>query len=389
MPIFSKPAIKKKPKKAVDGEELLKDISFVRHKISSKPYPGKDKTIVICCFSEFGCETLGAMYCVPRIISENPNNYVIVVGWYGREYLYKHLADEFWEVKEQYQWLRERSLAFHFDSPNLTSVEKALHQIGKVFRSQDLGKMAVGNTCKNCANYWGGLTNVTHCPKCESDNITKSLFGDIRYWRQRMVPIPQSSEAKFKLAESYLGPNPVGIIARNRKTYGRNLQALFYQKLINLVRKLGYTPIWLGEKATTLACPDPSVIDLTRKPECRDLELTLAIVSKLRFTIQFWTASTRLSGMVGTPFLLFESPDQLFGNGQEGYRLALCTRGPKKLVMCHYLKVYNDNDGAIKLIETCINEMQEGNWTDKIGMVEESHVVSMMRKQKLSMLDGC
>ena len=67
---------------------------------------------------------------------------------------------------------------------------------------------------------------------------------------------------------------------------------------------MDYNPIWLGEKQSTLACPVSDVVDMTRKPEARDLELTLAIVSQLEFTIQFWTASTRLSALVGTPYLV-------------------------------------------------------------------------------------
>jgi hypothetical protein len=43
-------------------------------------------------------------------------------------------------------------------------------------------------------------------------------------------------------------------------------------------------------------------MDFSRLPEARDLELTLAIISQLQFTVQFWTASTRLAAMVGTPF---------------------------------------------------------------------------------------
>jgi hypothetical protein len=41
-------------------------------------------------------------------------------------------------------------------------------------------------------------------------------------------------------------------------------------------------------------------------------------MTNLQFTIQFWTASTRLASMMGVPWILFESPDQIAGNGQEG-----------------------------------------------------------------------
>ena len=72
----------------------------------------------------------------------------------------------------------------------------------------------------------------------------------------------------------------------------------------------------------------------------RDLELTLAIISQLSFTVQFWTASTRFASAMGTPWLLFESPDQICGNGQEGKRIAL-TSDPnkKKLVVSQFFNV--------------------------------------------------
>ena len=59
-------------------------------------------------------------------------------------------------------------------------------------------------------------------------------------------------------------------------------------------------------------------------PNARDLEQTLAIVCGCEFPVQFWTASTRLAGVMGVPYLLFESPDQIWGQGQEGYRRNLC-----------------------------------------------------------------
>ncbi len=89
---------------------------------------------------------------------------------------------------------------------------------------------------------------------------------------------------------------------------------------------------------------------------------------------------------MGTPYLVFESPDQLFGAGQEAYRLSLCTRGKSKLVLSHYLNVYNDNEGALKLAEKSINEMREGNWQDVIGMVDKPETVSSVRSKNLRRL---
>jgi len=142
---------------------------------------------------------------------------------------------------------------------------------------------------------------------------------------------------------------------------------------------MGYNPIWVGEKQTTLECPCPHVVDMTRKAEARDLELTLAIIKQCHFTVQFWTASTRLAAIMGIPYLLFESPDQLYGTGQEAYRLGLCTLGQKKLCLSHYLNVFNDNDKAIELVKLCIKQMQQGDWSDVIGMVDEPAAVQGMR----------
>jgi predicted RNA-binding Zn-ribbon protein involved in translation (DUF1610 family) len=369
-------------------EEQIVDIQFNVHKFSSKPKPDNIKQVlIISCFSEFGCETLGILYCIPRIIEENKDKYIIVVGWYGRSYFYRHLADEFWEVKEEYQWLRDKSLAFHHNSKNLKKIEKVLAKYGQVMASGDLGKLAVGNRCKSCDNIWGHNTGVI-CPKCGKNDITAALFGNVRYWKQRMHKLPEPSEVKKEEAKKFLGLNPVGVIARNRSTYGRNLQPEFYVKLVDLLQKMNYTPIWLGEKQSTLECPVPGIIDITRMPEARDLELTFAIVSQLEFTIQFWTASTRLAGMLGVPYLLFESPDQLFGAGQEAYRMALCTFGHKKLVLSHYLKVLNDHEGALNLVEKCINEMRLGDWSDVVGMVDEPMLVRKMRNDNLHRLAG-
>jgi hypothetical protein len=153
-----------------------------------------------------------------------------------------------------------------------------------------------------------------------------------------------------------------------------------------MLKDKGYHPIWLGEKQSTQPCPVPDVLDFSRLPEARDLELTLAIVSQCRFTVQFWTASTRLAALVDVPFLLFESPDQIFGNGQEGYRLQLLTFGNRKMVFSDFLTVQNDSVGGVDLAKKAIEQMEVGNWNDIVGMVgEPAGVLSMIRdgSQKL------
>ena len=181
-----------------------------------------------------------------------------------------------------------------------------------------------------------------------------------------------------------MGENPVGIFARDRKTYGRNLQPEFYVKLIKLLEDRGYAPIWLGEEQTTLACPMDHITDMSRMEESQYLELTLAIVSQLKFTTQFWTASTRLAAIMGTPYLIFESPEQIFGRGQEGFRLNLATFADnRKMCLSHYLNVFNDNDAAIDLVGKCVGEMEDGNYEDVIGMIDNKEVTAQMREQNL------
>lgn len=374
------------------GEALIPDVQFNIYKFNTKLREEPKKTLILCCFSEFGCESIGAMYCIPRIIKENPSAYIIAVGWYGRSYLYQHLVDEFWELKEEYQFLRDKARAFHNASRNIAKIERSLSQYGFVVTSDKLGHLAVGNYCKKCRAVWPYYEIRERCPKCASLDVEKGLFADVAYWRKKALPIPKPSPEKMAMADAFLqrkeGERIVGIIARNRTTYGRNLPASFYKDLIELLQKKNYRPFWLGEKQSTLACPVEGIIDYSRMPESRDLELTLAVVSKLEFTVQFWTASTRLSAMVDTPYLIVESPDQVYGQGQEAFRMGLTTFGRKKLVLANYLKVFENQKEAIEMVSEGITEMEMGNWKDKIGMVECPEIIEGLREQSISRFGG-
>ena len=372
------------------AREKIVDIKFNVFKFNDREKPDdKRKISIISCLSEFGCESIGCLFCIPRIAQERAGDYKIAVGWYGREYFYRHLVDEFWEIKEEFQWLRDYCKAFHHDSKNLKKLEEVLQAQGKVIPSQYLGKVAVGNKCKRCNNFWADLKYVEDCPSCHSTNVTRSLFGDVKYYRNKYTPIPKPTKEKQEEADKYVKPRSVGIFARGRKTYGRNLQPEFYVKLIELLESRGYNPVWLGEKQSTLPCPVDHVTDFSRLPESRDLELTCAIIAKLEFTIQFWTASTRLSALMGTPYLLFESPMQIWGEGQEGYRLNLLKGlAPMKMAICHYLRVLNDHEGALTLIERCIKEMEKGNYEDIIGMVENKSHIEYLRQMNKKRIGG-
>ena len=127
------------------------------------------------------------------------------------------------------------------------------------------------------------------------------------------------------------------------------------------------------------------VIDFSSIEESRDLEKTLAIVSKLEFTIQFWTASTRISAMVDTPFILVESPEQIYFSGmhpgQEGKRLELTTFSPYKIVLSHYLNFKDNVKDGLKVVDQAIEELCDGNYGDLIGLVENEESTRLLKQR--------
>ncbi len=369
-------------KSNIKNENIIENIDFTIIKFNNKIRPEKDNVIVICCFSEFGCETVGVMYSIPKIIQENPDKYFIVVGWYGREYLYKHIVDEFWEIKKEHMWLREFSRAFNHVSKNLDDVEKKLSEFGKLISSSELGNISISSSCKNCKLRWCCYDEEnSNCKSCRSEKIIPAIICDVNYWKPKAIRIPPPSEYKINLAKSYLKPSTVGIFARGRKCYGRNLQPEFYIKLIEILENMGYNPVWLGEEISVQSCPVSHIKDFSRMEESRDLEFTLALIKNCKFTIQFWTASTRLSGMMGVPYILFESPDQIWGKrGQEGIRRNLCDFGRRKLSVNHFLNVFYNNDKGLDIVRKCIEEINTGNYDDMIGLVENSDYIKQIKK---------
>lgn len=372
--------------KPVANEELISEIKFYKHKFNNRPKPNdKRRVLFITCFSEFGCESIALMYCIPKILQKNPGAYVICVGWFGREYLYRHLVDEYWEIHEEFQWLREYTQAFQHTSKNLSKLEESLKEMGQVYKGVSMGHFCLGNNCLDCNHFWSDENEFATCKKCNSDNIDRALLANISYNKKFAVHIPQPSTKMKVLAKSYLKPNSVGIFARGRVCYGRNLRSKFYEQLILNLEKQGYNPIWLGEKQSVLPCPVSHITDFSRLPESRNLELTLAIISQLKFTVQFWTASTRLSSMMNIPWILMESPDQIVGTGQEGKRIALTTNKDKrKLVLSQYHNVMEQEHEGLKLVDRAISEMKQDNWDDIIGLVDQPEIIkAMLLKQNM------
>lgn len=365
-------------------EPILKNISFNKHKFNNKVIPeDKNKVLIITCFSEFGCESLALLYCIPNIVRSLPDHYVICVGWYGRSYLYKHLCDEFWEVKEEFQWLREYSYAFKSSSKNISNLEDSLEKIGKLFKSASMGQICIGNKCKSCNNFWPSNDQRPSCPSCSSNNVSWGVLNNVKENKKFATPIPLPSLASKDKVKKYLKVNSVGIFARARKCYGRNLSSEFYIELISFLKSKGYNPIWIGERQSVLPCPVSDIEDFSITKESDDLELTLALISQLEFTVQFWTASTRLASMVNTPWILFESPDQIVGYGQEGIRIFLTSEETKrKIIVSQYNKVKENELICIPFLEKAIEEMAEGNWGHMIGPSDNPDLIrEMMKKQ--------
>ena len=368
-------------KPVIQGEERIVGVDFNVFKFTNRSKPvDKKRIIILTSFTEFGCEIVSSMYCIPKFLRQNAGKYTIAVGWYGRAYLYRHLVDEFWEIKEEYQWLRDYARAFHHESKNITEIEHKLENFGKVITATTLGQLCVINKCLKCHHVTDYTDVAKVCRRCGSRMMDLGFFTDVKEAKKNSKKIPVPSSEKLLQVESLAPPMSVGIFARARKTYGRNLQSEFYVKLISLLEKLNYKPIWLGEKQNTLPCPVKHIVDFSRMPESRDLETTLAIISKCVFTIQFWTASTRLAGMMSVPYILAESPDQIWGNGQEGYRRNLCDFGPSKLIVSHYLNAFNNNDGFLKVVEQAISEVESGKYDDLFGQLETNIAAKCMKK---------
>jgi hypothetical protein len=363
-------------------EDPLDNVEFIVHKFNNRPKPeSRNNILIIGCFSEFGCEVIGSMYCIPRLLQKRPGDYTIAVGWHGREYLYRHLVDEFWEIKEEYQHLRDNAVAFGYIGKNLHKIEKKLKLTGKLSPTSYLGNIAVANFCPKCNWYGASWTWLPCCPKCNDENeFVHSLFSEPDVSKRTAIRIPRPSKEKMAWAKEMVGERPVAVFARGRKTYGRNLEPEFYVDVIEKLEARGYTPIWLGEKQSTLPCPVDHIVDFSRMEESRDLEKTLAIICQCEFTVQFWTASTRLAGIMGVPWLLFETPDQIYGVGQEGVRQKLTNFGDKKIVLCDFQKVRDNPKEAIELFDKAVLEVEDGDFKDTIGMVDNDLTADLLMK---------
>lgn len=359
-------------------EKTPPEARFKVHKFTDKKRPiDPGKRLIVSVFSEFGCESIAVNYCLPFLYGVSPQYYKIAVSWYGREYLYRHLVDEFWELGEDLQWLREYNHAFKHGSKTMDKIERELTKQGVFVPAAVLGNLCVGNYCRNCRVFWADCNKAAFCPTCRKDDFIGSMFSRIPEFRPFMTPVPRPGKAALERVKDFIKPNMVGVFARRRVSYGRNLSADFYADLIRRLESMGYNVIWLGEKQSSLPCPLPHVPDFSQMPDARDLELTLAIISQCKLTVQLWTASTRFAAMMGVPYLIVETPDQILSPGQEGLRLSLVTKSPqhKKMVYSHFRCFEDDIPGGLAAIERGVREIGEGNFNDVIGPVENVDAV--------------
>lgn len=329
------------------------------------------KTIFVLGFVEFGCEAFYPHYILPQIIKANKNYKIIFVGWPGRHYYYRHLVHEYWEIQGDYFSLRCSARAMFNESFTIKKLEFALKKLGIVVNSQSLGNQLVECMCLKCKYRIGSIKNINVCPKCFSNNLRQSVLSDAGYFQKNFFELPKLERTFDVPAKS------VAIFARKRNAYGRNLSSDFYKQLIIKLKNMGYNPIWLGESYSTLSCPDNTILNFTSNGDI-PLEKTIQIVSECEFSIQFWTASTRISIHANTPFLIVESPDQIYGKGQEGVRLKLLNQKkvPYKLILCDFKKFVENEEESLNVIEKSIHEfMIDANYNDYIGLVNNQEFV--------------
>jgi hypothetical protein len=356
------------------------------HNLSGRTRPPARDIVIIPMFSEFGCETLSILYCLPYLLrTKFAGKFVVILGWAGREYFYRHLADEFWELGPDHQWLRDYARAFHHTSRNLKRFEKEVaSKQGKLIDISEITNVAAFpkvSVCPNpkCAGAVEQTIDNQKCKVCNTIWPAVGFFHNLESSRELVRWLPNPRPEAFERVKSFLPPRAVGVNARNRKTYGRNLSIDFYKRLVVNIENLGYSPVWLGEPQSTYPCPFKRLPDFSSSPLSLDLENTLALVSSMEFTVQFYTASSRLAAMVGTPYLLVESPDQLWGVGQEGIRLNLLTKiNKRKVIASQFLDARDRQDELLDLVDRGIEEIERGYYGDMIGLVGSDNTARML-----------
>lgn len=317
------------------------------------------KKMFFLSFGEFGCETLLPTFLIPRVSANFPEYRKIIIGWSNREYLYRELCDEYWELDPKHMVLKNVSYAFENTSIELKSLYKRLLPLGIVIDGTKIGKLCVKARCKKCSFEFEADRGDIYCAKCYSENIEKSLFQGSKIYKKYAAPLPNIRKEFIDFADGYIPDNTVALFARNRKTYGRNLSFDHYEKTIDRLISLGYNIVLLGESVSSYNLKNNKIINFMDHEFAGNLEAAFAIVNRCVFSLQFFTASSRISSILNKPFILFESVDQIYGRGQEGIRLSLMTKNynNKKIVLANYLDVAENTNESIDLMEQAVQEL--------------------------------
>ena len=145
-------------------------------------------------------------------------------------------------------------------------------------------------------------------------------------------------------------------------------------------RKLGVDVV---PEPVALLPDDENVLDFSKLPESKDLQYAIAVLERCDYSIQFWTASTRLSLEANCPYILIESPDQIYGAGQEGIRLDLLNKKntPHIILLCNFDKCIESSFDFLDVVENSIDEVYKKEFGIKIGLVNDvDYVKSLMEK---------
>ncbi len=336
---------------------LFQEISFNKHIFNEeKDIQGK---IFYFSFGEFGCETMLPTFLIPRVNSNFQEYRKIVVGWHDREYFYRNICDEYWELDSQYMSLKDHSYAFENASLEIRNLAKRLSPLGKIIDGTKIGKLCVTAKCQKCDFEFEVDRGDICCPKCHTDKIFNSLLQGAKSYKLGSNLLPPIRKEFLDFANEYIPENTVALFARNRKTYKRNLSTNHYNKIIDMLSSLGYNIVLLGENVSSYNLDNTKIINFMNHKLAGNLEAAFAIVNRCVFSLQFFTASTRISSMLDKPFVLFESVDQIYGRGQEGIRLSLMTKNynNKKLVLANFADVDENTDESVELTKRAVHEL--------------------------------
>ena len=332
-------------------ETIAEQVVFHKHihNINSKNKP----VLIVCFLVEFGCESLLPHYFINKFLQDYKAYHLVAVGWYGRSFFYEKF-DEFWELDQEFMYMRDYCLAFSHVGRNIKNIEKCLKKYGVVYPSNALGNIFHHKKCKKCGHKTLPMSDKVKCAKCSSDDLEPSLLENPQVGKQQYFKLNLDLSKYENFLNSVIKSDKViGIFARNRVTYGRNLPIEFYKKFIDVLLKKGYQILWLGERQSVHACPNTEIFDFTTTSYADDVGACLALVGKCKATFQAWTASTRFAQLMDIPYCLVESNDQINGKGHEGKRLILLTpdMNKKKIIISNF---DNSKKNLDQFFEVCI-----------------------------------